>query len=184
MNVIHTILRKSLSTITYSWKSLFPTKGIPVLMYHRINDDHPPGNLDVPIKNFEEQMNYLANKGYSTLSIEKFYAILLTTRYERYKDKIILLTFDDGWKDNYTNAFPILKKNSFTATIFIICNTVENKHKYPEYLSKNEIFKMQQYGIEFGSHTFNHKELPTLNEQGAKNEIVISKIYLEKLLSQ
>ena len=170
MNVIHTILRKSLSTITYSWKSVFPTKGIPVLMYHRVNDDRRSGNIDVPIKKFEEQMALLAQEGYRTLSIHEFCTIISSKSYYNKKDRIILLTFDDGWNDNYTNAFPILKKFSFKATIFLVYDTIEEKGEFQEYLNKKEILEMQKYGIDFGSHTLTHRELTTIEKQEAKRE--------------
>ena len=184
MNVIHTILRKSLSTITYSWKSVFPTKGIPVLMYHRVNDDRRSSNLDVPIKKFEEQMALLAQKGYRTLSIHEFCTIISSKSYYNKKDRVILLTFDDGWKDNYTNAFPILKKFSFKATIFLVYDTLEEKEEFKEYLNKKDIFEMQNHGIDFGSHTLTHRELTTIEKQEAKREIVDSKSCFEKLLNK
>jgi len=181
MNPLHSILRKSLSSISFIWKKIKPTNGITVLMYHRINDKNASGNLDVPIRNFEEQMKYLVQKKYKTLSLKEFKELLYGKKRGATRKKYILITFDDGWKDNYTNAFPILKKYSLKGTVFLVSQTIKNK-KYFQYLSLEEIIEMEEYGIDFGSHTLSHKELTKLEPAKAKMEINQSKLSLEKLL--
>lgn len=183
MNLPHSLIRKAMSTIIYSFRMVFRLKGIPVLMYHRVTDDIPPGNLVVSTSNFYKQMEYLKNEGYQTLTISEFYERLSTSTGIPSGERYILLTFDDGWIDNFFHAFPVLKKFSFNATIFLICNTIENHQQFPEYLTFNQIVEMQDQSIDFGSHTLHHKELPMLDYDEVIKEISYSKMYLEKKLN-
>lgn len=180
MNPLHSMLRKSLSSISFIWKKIKPLNGISVLMYHRVNDKNRAGNLDVPIKNFEMQMKYLANKNYNTLSLNEFKELLYEKKRVSANEKNVLITFDDGWKDNYTNAFPVLKKNSLMGTVFLISQNLDENN--PKFLNIKEINEMQDYGIDFGSHTLSHEELPQIEPEKAKKEISESKLLLEKLL--
>ena len=91
------------------------------------------------------------------------------------------LTFDDGYQDFYTNAFPLLKKYKMKATLYIIINKLDK----PGYLTKAELKELAESGlVEIGSHTFNHPDLRALKAKNAKFEIASSKIELEKRLGQ
>lgn len=127
--------------------------GIPVLNYHQIND-FAHDALTVNSKQFEAQMKYLSDEGYHTITPYE-----LTDAMENgssLPDKPVLITFDDGYLDNYTNAFPILKKYHMKATIFLISDYVG---VYPNYLTWDKALEMQEQQIDLESHTLNHVDL-------------------------
>lgn len=87
----------------------------------------------------------------------------------------VIITFDDGAKNNYTEAFPILKEYNFKACMFLPTQQYE--------FSLEQLKEMQSYGIEFGSHTRSHSNLLKINEDKAKEEIEVSKKELEERLN-
>lgn len=95
--------------------------------------------------------------------------------------KKVAVTFDDGYRDIYTHAFPILKQFCIPATIFLIAGWVGKK----EFLSWEEVREMSQQGITFGSHTQNHLYLPSVSSrESLKEEIDDSKAFLEDRLGR
>ena len=95
--------------------------------------------------------------------------------------KPVLITFDDGWQDNYTNAYKILKKKNVKANIFIAYNYIGQKNC----LTWEQIFEMKNSGlISFGSHTVNHVNLTKLKDDEIKTELTQSKKLLEEKLLQ
>jgi peptidoglycan/xylan/chitin deacetylase (PgdA/CDA1 family) len=133
------------------------TNGIPVLNYHQINNrDH--NALTVSTEQFAAQMQYLEDAGYHTITAGEL-ADALSGK-TSLPDKPILITFDDGYRDNYKNAFPILQEHHMKAMVFLISDYVST---YPNYLTWGETLEMQEHGIEFGSHTLNHVELNKLS---------------------
>ena len=165
-------LRSSLSSVFYYSSGLFGQRksGTRILCYHRVNDQEP-GYLAVPVASFREQMKFLEGEGYRTVGL----ADLLDGRAE---EKSIVITFDDGFQDNYKNAFPILSESGFSATIFPVARQVGQ----PGYLTKEEIREMHFAGFEFGSHTLSHPHLPELSTEQKWWEIFGSKRFLEELL--
>ncbi len=168
---------------------------MPVIMYHRVIKDESEKGVHgtyVTVKQFEEQMKYLKNKGYETITFKD----LLNNRYKQRFDKDkkwIMLTFDDGYKDNYENAFPILKKYQFKGIIYILDGIKYNKwdvddRNNPEkefsLMNAEELLEMQKYGIEFGGHTSTHPKLAELSLENAKKEIIISKNNIENLIGK
>ncbi|MEW6614205.1 MAG: polysaccharide deacetylase family protein [Thermodesulfobacteriota bacterium] len=167
--------------------------GIPVLMYHRITDEKPQSKLKkllVTPDRFARQMNYLHIHGYSTVTIDEFLSILKDGWDPSFKPAII--TFDDGYKDNYTFAFPILKQYGFKSIIFLVTKYIGGSNLWDKakgepvtpLLSWSEILEMKEYGIEFGSHGHSHSNLTEISEREQAFELEESKRVLEKGLHQ
>jgi len=137
---------------------------VPILMYHSVNDT-PVGaeQLSVKTGDFEAQIKYLSDNGYTSLSFDE----LKTAG--NYK-KPIIITFDDGYSDNYENAYPILKKYNFKATIFIVSSYINS----PGFLSDRQIPEMMDL-ISFQSHTASHMPLVTFSEGDLDKELSASK---------
>ena len=147
---------------------------VPVLNYHQIND-RDENALTVHTDQFEAQMKYLADNGYHTITPED-----MVDAWENGKelpDKPVIITFDDGYADNYRNAYPILKKYNLQGTIFLISDFVST---YPNYLTWTQAEEMQESGlINFESHTLSHEQLDSTSPEETWNQVDGSKKALE-----
>jgi peptidoglycan/xylan/chitin deacetylase (PgdA/CDA1 family) len=148
-------------------------KNIPVLNYHQI-EDHVDNPLALSTQDFENQMAYLHKHGYNSITPDELAEHITTGA--SLPDNPILITLDDGYRDNYTNAYPIMKKYGFTGTVFLITDVVGQDNWY---LDWDQIREMQQGGFIFGSHTLNHVPLTTLSLDEARNQLIKSKEVLE-----
>lgn len=156
----------------------YNNNSIPVLMYHSI--DYEKGNeLRVPKETFKEQMKYLKDNGYTTLSFDEFYKFLVNNK--PIPRKSVLITFDDGYKDNYENAYPILKEFSLNATIFVITDTIDTDKNY---LTSKQLKELAQSGIDIESHTVGHEQLNKLAYENQLNTLIKSREGLEKILGR
>lgn len=131
--------------------------GVPVLNYHQVEQKN--GNpLTLWPDQFEAQMAYLADEGYTTITIDEMMDALENGT--PLPEKPVIITFDDGYADNYEYAYPILKKYGFKATIFLIYDFTNT---YPNYLTWEQINEMKESGlIHFESHTMTHANLAEL----------------------
>lgn len=130
---------------------------IPILMYHSISYEKG-NNLRIPRDKFYQEMKYLKDNGFNALSFDDLYEIF--SGYERAPKKPVVITFDDGYRDNYLNAYPVLKELGLKATIFVITDCID---KNKSYLSSSEIIEMINNGINVESHTASHVELSALD---------------------
>jgi peptidoglycan/xylan/chitin deacetylase (PgdA/CDA1 family) len=111
---------------------------------------------------------------------------------EKPPDKTVVITFDDGFRNNYTQAFPILKMYGFTATVFLTIDHINgvctwDKHEsIPEIplLSWDEIREMSTYGIDFGSHGCTHRYMTRLSREEMEMELQESKSTIEVKLGK
>jgi peptidoglycan/xylan/chitin deacetylase (PgdA/CDA1 family) len=166
---------------------------IPVLLYHKIDKPAPDARVRggyTPPRRFEKQMVYLKRQGFVFYTASRLI--------EHYREQgafppnALALTFDDGWKDNYTNAFPVLRRLRIPATIFIIpscVGTVSAKAQAEgesgrAHLSREDVLEMAAEGIEFGSHSMNHRLLHEISTAEVKFEIEESKRRIEELLQR
>lgn len=158
---------------------------LPVLTYHYIRvppnpeEDKLGYNLSTSPQNFQKQMDYLKEREYHTLSPNELYQALKDKK--TLPQKSVLLTFDDGYRDFYKNAFPVLKELNLKATVFVVTGFVGDKAG--RYLTWNQIKEMDKSGlITFGSHTEHHVDLT--RETKAQQELAKSKEILEKNLGK
>ena len=147
---------------------------VPVLNYHQIND-RDENALTVHTDQFEAQMKYLADNGYHTITPEDM--VDAWENGTELPDRPVIITFDDGYADNYRNAYPILKKYNLKGTIFLISDYVGT---YPNYLTWTQAEEMQESGlINFESHTLSHEQLDTTSPEETWNQVDGSKKALE-----
>jgi Predicted xylanase/chitin deacetylase len=153
-------------------------QGVPVLMYHSVafEKDNP---VRIPPEKLDEEMKYLKDNGYYTITLDDLYAYF--TSNTPVPQKSVVLTFDDGYEDNYTAMFPIMKKYGFRATIFAITDYLD---KSKDYLTSNQLKEMQVYGMDIESHTVDHKYLNKLTKEQQLKELTDSKAFLENLLNK
>lgn len=166
---------------------------VPVLQYHKI--DVPTRDALVrggytPPGRFNRQISYLKSRGFVFYSASELIEYYL--EHGSFPPKGITLTFDDGWKDNYTHAFPVLRQLQLKATIFLVPSCIGQTSSKAQaegesgrqHLSRAEILEIARYGIEFGSHSMNHKLLHQIPQPEVKLEVEESKRQIEDLLQK
>ncbi|MHB8125152.1 MAG: polysaccharide deacetylase family protein [Desulfitobacteriaceae bacterium] len=156
-----------------------PSEHIPVLYYHSVMVE--PGNeLRVPPEQFETQMRYLSAHGYHVVSLDQLYKYF----YEKgtLPVKPVVITFDDGYEDNYTIAYPILKKYGYTATVFVVTSYINGKG----YMSWEQLKELGDKGWQIEGHTINHPSLvkDKLTEVVLNRELIEAKDTLEKCMGR
>jgi len=141
-------------------------KRIPILMYHACSDDvwGIEGLFVSPVE-MEKQLAYLNDNGYQTITYEDW------SHLEDF-DKPVMLTFDDGYEDNYTELYPLLAQYQCKATVFVIAGSIGNNR----YMTAEQIKEVSDSGwISIQSHTQRHLELDALNESALVREMEESK---------
>ena len=162
----------------------YRAKAVPVLMYHGVGREEQKkwGDLTLLIapETFEEQIKYLHEHGYKIVSVEEASKRL---RMNENVKKYIAITFDDGYLNNYTYAFPILKKYAATATFYIIPDAIAS-HGYTggtaKHMNDSQIKEMVKAGMRIGSHTMSHCDLTSIREEDYQRELAESKRLLEQ----
>jgi peptidoglycan/xylan/chitin deacetylase (PgdA/CDA1 family) len=161
-------------------------KRIPILMYHSISDESENGvhpyyrTVTSPVR-FSAQMQQLHAGGYCTLSPAE--AVSATLDKNSRASKVVAITFDDGYRDFYSNAFPVLARYGFSAMMYLPTAYVADapaSFKGRQCLSWSEVRELQRHGIRFGSHTVTHPQLHDLNPAQVEKEIVKSKQTIEE----
>ena len=145
----------------------------PILMYHSF-DKNRKNYASIDLDIFYKQMEYIKEKKYNVISLDEYCRFLIKNN--RHPKKSVVITIDDGYKDNL-KAIEILKKFDFPATIFLIVSKI-NKNGY---LTEEDIKNfLKDTKITIGSHTLTHRYLPELNKKDLEKEISLSKKILEK----
>ncbi|MGZ4971457.1 MAG: polysaccharide deacetylase family protein [Limisphaerales bacterium] len=163
------------------------TRALPILMYHGISDEPERGAAYYKVNTapaaFERQIQFLHECGYKTIALSE--AVRLLNRRESPGPKRVVITFDDGYRNFYTQAFPILQKYGFTATMFLptaYIGATRTSFKNIECMTWDEVRELRKAGIEFGSHTVSHPKLIELNWGDVERELRDSKTEMETQL--
>ena len=170
-----------------------PERTLRVLMYHKVNDVE--GNsVTVPVSLFEEQMAQLRELGYTPVSLDRVI--------DHYLDRAslppgaVLITFDDGYRDNLANAVPILQRYGYPAVLFVPIGYLGGRRPLPhdEHLAVrgivnptldwSELAELERAGVRIESHGIGHRPLADLEVDEAAREITLSKLRLEEALGR
>lgn len=150
-----------------------------VLMYHHIgglleNADQIRIGLTVSTEEFESQIKYLSENDYQFMTLGELYK---NVEKKKAPKKVAVLTFDDGYDDNFYEALPILKKYNARGTFFIISSKIGDS----EYMSEDQVKELSKAGNEIGSHSVNHPSLERSSGDYLNKELVDSKNTLSDL---
>jgi peptidoglycan/xylan/chitin deacetylase (PgdA/CDA1 family) len=156
---------------------------LPILMYHRINVTTPATpaasrGLTVDPADFERQMRWLKRHGYRTVTQREVFDALFRRR--SLGQRPILITFDDGYRDVFFRASPVLHRLGFTATAYVVSGRISSGD--PSFLTWGMLRGLEKRGIEIGSHTVRHRDLTGISTRDAFSELLASRLALERRL--
>ena len=162
---------------------------LPVLMYHRVVERKlafTEYDIHITQQSMEKQLLFLKHRGIETIGFEDLL-------YRQLPKKPIILTFDDGFEDNYQYLFPLLKKYQMKAVIYLIGDRhlrnnawdVQEGLQEAQLLTQPQITEMLKSGlVEFGSHSMSHPDLTKLSPNEIRKEVGGSKQALEAFLGK
>ncbi len=175
----------------FFWQARFgpPAKGsIPILTYHKVDTRLELGGTMISPKRFAGHLDYFKRNGYQSVTLSR--AVELMRQGDCGGKKYLCLTFDDAYAGLYQHAFPLLKEYGFTATVFVVTDYVGKMNDWDinwgglkfGHLSWEQMKEMQACGIEFGSHTQNHRDLRSLSPEQLREELAGSRKVMEQNL--
>jgi peptidoglycan/xylan/chitin deacetylase (PgdA/CDA1 family) len=160
-------------------------QNVPVLMYHRVDTITIDRNT-VLTEEFARQMKFLKTAGYTTIKMETLYQYLKGQA--ALPAKPVLLTFDDGYEDNYVHVLPLLKEYNFTAIVFPVVKWLGQYGTWKKMSERERLMSWEQLahwrdkGMEIGAHTVNHLNLRKVTDECLEYELSESKRVLEDKL--
>lgn len=168
------------------------SQDIPILLYHSVNDDPPPGFKPWAVSRalFEAHLDKLIELNVVGLSIAQLMELIRTG--SPVPKRVAVLTFDDGFADFAANAWPLLKARGLPATLYVTAGALGGRSKWLEpigagqlpMLGQAEILALALNGVEIGAHSMTHPQLDCIGREQARNEIIESKLVLETILGR
>ena len=151
---------------------------ITALCYHEVTPDRKNDIMNVMPDVFRRHIREFKEAGYTFIHVGDLrnYAAGLTPLPE----KALLITFDDGYADNYNYAYPILREEQATGTFFVVSSAIGKDNR----MTAGQLQEMQANGMKIGSHTVNHENLTDMNAKEIDFELRTSKETLEKILGE
>lgn len=162
---------------------------VPILMYHSISDSdesstHPYYRTATSPAVFEQQMKFLHNNNYVSIDLgEALGRVQVSDPGDGRRP--IVITFDDGYEDFYTHAFPVLSQYRFNATVFLptaYIGATNRWFKDARCLTWDQVRRLRVEGVHFGSHTVTHPQLKGLSAKAIEDEVQHSKDKIEEEL--
>jgi peptidoglycan/xylan/chitin deacetylase (PgdA/CDA1 family) len=156
---------------------------VPILVYHSVAPHHPgqtPAQiqLDVDTGVFRDQMRYLTDHGYKVISLERLVDII--ERHASPPERAVVITFDDGWANQYHHAFPVLRDFGLKATFFIYTRPIGRDDSL--YMNWEQVRELQDAGMTIGSHSRTHPQLTTVDASKLRDEVETSRKDLQEHL--
>jgi len=147
---------------------------IPILVYHHVVPAHAPGVLYVTPDGFEQHLRFLSDNGYQSIS---FTDLADSLEYGRpLPERPVILSFDDGWENQFEYGFPLLQKYGFGATFYIVSGYLDHEN----FMTTDQLQAMMAAGMTLGCHSHTHPSLPSLGAGARlKDEVAGSKAWLE-----
>ena len=181
----------------------FPTKGVPVLLYHKTSSKEVnPFIPNISVDTFQKQVDYLKKRGYTTINTKQLFDYLYNGT--KLPGKPVIITFDDGYKDNM-DAFKILSDNGFSAICFVATSFLNKSYDYMpfylnkgcvsfetsdirkelfEFMSDDDISRALALGVEMCGHTHHHIDIPEYSEDVVLEEVKESKKIVDRMSGQ
>ena len=158
-----------------AWILMATPTGFPILEYHMVTEPPPPGAEPYVVQpeEFAAQLDYLAAEGYTTITPQD-YARARKGK-QALPEKPVILSFDDGYEDNYRVILPMLEERGMKAVFYVVTNDIG----LPGYMTWDNLFDLERSGMEIGSHTANHIPLTKLSPEERYDELHLSKLLLE-----
>ena len=157
------------------------TARVPILMYHHV--EIPPAGADAIRRDLsiapaalEQQLRFLKEEGYESISLRDL--ALYLTRGKPLPDKPVVLTFDDGYRDAYTHAFPLLRRFGFVGTFFLVTAPIDAEN--PDWLAWDQVKAMHDAGMEFEPHSYDHPDMRDRSTDFLVFQILASKGAIEE----
>jgi peptidoglycan/xylan/chitin deacetylase (PgdA/CDA1 family) len=149
---------------------------IPILLYHHVSASDGGSRYTIGAEAFEEQLRFLAEHGYHTVTVREVAAAIRAGA--QLPAKPVVLTFDDGNLNTYTEAWPRLQAHGFVGVVYVVANRLGS----PGFLSAAQLQELASAGWEIGSHSWSHANLTTTERSQWRQEIVGSRVELQRAL--
>jgi peptidoglycan/xylan/chitin deacetylase (PgdA/CDA1 family)/GT2 family glycosyltransferase len=166
------------------------SRGVPVLMYHAFSEGEDGERFVIPGRAFARQMRLLAALRYRVIPLAELATALREGR--PLPRRAVVVTIDDGYRDNAEVAWPILSRRSFAASIFLVSDRLDAGNDWDAEgdvagrptLTHEQIEQMRRGGIRFGAHTRTHRKLPELDQAEMRDQLAGSRRDLETALGE
>ena len=156
--------------------------GLPVLMYHKVTETGSPDRLTVTVQQLDNHFRHLVKEKYTTIFLSEL--LDYANGKKALPSKPVLLTFDDGYKDNYTNLYPLLRQYGMKANIFLVAGFIQPSNTSvssdSEYLHVDES-KMMSEMVQYGLHTYEHKSYDDLTITQIEEDVKKCQLRLDHL---
>lgn len=159
-------------------------KGLPVLVYHKISSTKKPDFLTVATSRMREHLEYITKKGYTTIFLSDL--VDYVEKGKPLPPKPLMITLDDGFRDNYSDLYPLLKEFNCKANIFIVAGFVQTPDNLGpraegEFMLQEEAKTICKDRVQYGLHTMYHKNYHELTLQEIDEDMRVSKQRLDDL---
>jgi len=178
------LLAVAVAALVYKMSSFIG--GLPILNYHKIGSGNKGDFLTVTTSQLRQHFEYLNKNGYTTIFLSEL--LDCVEQKKSLPSKPVMITLDDGYRDNFTNLYPLLKEFNIKANIFLVAGFIQssdNKHvadnPMGEFMHKDEALIMSKDLVQFGLHTYHHQSYSKLTLTEIAEDLSRTKLRLQQL---